>query len=338
VTIPGQPVGRMSVGGLRLEPLGRVDQPMRGELLAGNRFGILLRDLPDAAAAGLVRRRAGFAARAGVPNYFDEQRFGSLRRGEGFIAGRLMAGDFEGALRLHLAAPSRLDSPRERERRQALDGLWGRWDEAFAALPRGSDRDAVGLLRAHPGDFAGAFELIDRRLAQLYLFAFQSYLWNEILARLLARQLPAAGLFRLKYAAGELVFFDSADDAALAEFRNLLIPLPARKAEYRPGPLADAASEALAAAGVALEDLHLKGLKHLSFRGGERPALVVPGEMKTGADEADEFYAGRRKLRLEFTLPPGSYATLVVKYVGREMLSGSRASRRRGKKRRKEGA
>ena len=139
----------------------------------------------------------------------------------------------------------------------------------------------------------------------------------------------------MKYTAGELVFFDSADEAALSELRSLVIPLPARKAEYRPEPLAAAAAETLAATGVALEDLRLKGLKHLTFRGGERPALVLPGNMKVGADEADELYAGRRKLKLEFSLPPGSYATLLVKYVGREMLSGSRASRNRGKKRRK---
>lgn len=339
LTIFGKPVGRLSFGGLRLDPLGRTDKPMRGDLLAGNRFGIVLRDLPDAAAAEAVRRRAEFAARAGLPNYFDEQRFGSLRSGEGFIAAKLMAGDFEGALRLHLATPSRLDSPRERERRTKLDGLWGQWNEAFAALPRGNDRSVVGFLREHPEDFAAAFELIDRRLAQLYLFAFQSYLWNEILARMVSRRLPESGLFFVKYAAGELVFFDSVDDAVLAELRSLVIPLPARKAEFAPGPLAAIATEALSAAGVALEDLRLKGMKHLTFRGGERPALVVPGEMKVGPDEPDELYAGRRKLKLEFALPPGSYATLLVKYVGREMLSGSRAARRgrnRGKKSRKE--
>ena len=92
VTIFGKPVGRLKMRGLRLDPLGRVEKPMTGAELTGNRFAIVLRDLPSGAGK-TIAERAELAARQGLPNYFDEQRFGSLRAGEGFIAPALMCLD-----------------------------------------------------------------------------------------------------------------------------------------------------------------------------------------------------------------------------------------------------
>ena len=45
-----------------------------------------------------------------VPNYFDDQRFGCLRHGQGFIVRQLMSGNFEKALLAMLAAPSKYGS------------------------------------------------------------------------------------------------------------------------------------------------------------------------------------------------------------------------------------
>jgi len=47
--------------------------------------------------------------RVGVVNYFDSQRFGFLKHGQGFIGMKLLRGDFEGALHSYLATPSELD-------------------------------------------------------------------------------------------------------------------------------------------------------------------------------------------------------------------------------------
>ncbi|HOX06131.1 MAG TPA: tRNA pseudouridine(13) synthase TruD [Planctomycetota bacterium] len=333
VTIPGRPVPPMQMRGMKLEPLGRVEAPMTAAALRGNRFAIILRDLPDGTGRVLAER-AELAARQGLPNYFDEQRFGSLRGGKGFIARRLLEGDFEGALRMHLGAPSKLDSSRIREQRRRIEGSWGRWDEIFRFLPRGNERSVVDFLRGHPGRFAQAFELIESRLAQLYLFAYQSYIWNEILGRFL-ELLPAGGpVFRLPYAAGELRFLDRAAPEQVAALREMIIPLPCPKARYEEGPLAESAAAVLSAEGLGLEQLRIRGTERLQFRGGQRPALVFPGNLRAAGEQPDDLYHGRRKLRLDFTMPPGSYATILIKFVARDLLPGSRASRNRLRRRR----
>jgi tRNA pseudouridine13 synthase len=328
ITVAGKPVGAVRLKGLSITPLGRLESPMRAQALRGNRFRVVLRDIPGDALE-LLRERAGLAARQGLPNYFDEQRFGSLRAGGEFLARRLLDGNVEGALRMHLAAPSRRDSSRDRARRRRLDELWGDWARAFEVLPRGNDRSVVAFLRDHPTAFSRAFELIERRLAQLYLFAYQSYIWNQTLAGLLGRTFPPEALFAVRYAAGRLTFFDAADGARLRELAGLEIALPSRKADYGRGPLAEAAAEALGAEGISTADFRLRGFRKLHFRAGRRRALVRPEALRLGRAEADELHPGRQRLRLEFALPPGSYATLLVKFIGRDLLPGSRAARRK---------
>jgi len=45
----------------------------------------------------------------------------------------------------------------------------------------------------------------------------------------------------------------------------------------------------------------------------ERAALVLPRDLKVGGPAQDELYPGRHRLDLEFFLPRGSYATLLLK-------------------------
>jgi tRNA pseudouridine13 synthase len=48
----------------------------------------------------------------------------------------------------------------------------------------------------------------------------------------------------------------------------------------------------------------------------ERRAFVRPEGLVVGGGADDELYPGKKKLQLEFFLPRGSYATLLVKRLG----------------------
>src|SRR5437660_787360 len=53
--------------------------------------------------------------------------------------------------------------------------------------PRGHARSLVDYLRVHPGDFRGAVARLRPELRGLYLSAYQSHLWNRMLAHWLRR-------------------------------------------------------------------------------------------------------------------------------------------------------
>jgi tRNA pseudouridine13 synthase len=63
-----------------------------------------------------------------------------------------------------------------------------------------------------------------------------------------------------------------------------------------------------------MNQLKVKGIRELFFSRGERPALCLPVELPNSWDE-DERHPGKRKLKLAFELPRGSYATLLVKRI-----------------------
>src|SRR5262249_6289860 len=100
----------------------------------------------------------------------------------------------------------------------------------------------------------------------------------------------------------------------------LSLPMPSARLKYDdsvPGTPPDwpaVVQRALAADGIELEQMRLKGLRRPFFSRGERPVLSVPSEA-AAESEPDERHPGRFKLVLSFVLGRGSYATLIVKRV-----------------------
>jgi tRNA pseudouridine13 synthase len=63
---------------------------------------------------------------------------------------------------------------------------------------------------------------------------------------------------------------------------------------------------------LELSQLKIKGIREMFFSKGERAAQCRPVDL-VHAVGSDELNAGRRKLILQFDLPRGSYATLLIK-------------------------
>jgi tRNA pseudouridine13 synthase len=296
---------------LKLEPLGRLTQPYGPRFFRGNRFAIVLRDLSKEAA-----RKAATAAQAvardGLPNYFDDQRFGSVGpRGE-FIAGAWLRGDHERALYLALAEPTASDRPETRREKQILRETWGNWPEAKARLERSSARSIVTYLVDHPTDFRGAFARLRRDLRSLYFSAYQSALWNRMLARRIEQVTRPDQRVPVTFKVATLPVHRGLDPAQVAELNAWEIPLPSARTPLADQPWAGLAREVLAEAGLAWEDLRVKHLKDVFLSKGSRPALIFPARL-THQESSDELYPGRRKLAVTFELPRGAYATLLIK-------------------------
>ncbi len=106
--------------------------------------------LDDGRARACARPRSNDIARVGLPNYFDDQRFGSVGRSGEFVAEAWLRGDHERALRLAMAEPNPSTARRPRPRRRSCGRHWGDWAEAKRLLPRSSARSIVTYLVDHP--------------------------------------------------------------------------------------------------------------------------------------------------------------------------------------------
>lgn len=294
--------------------LGQREEPFTAGDIKANRFTLVLRAMTG---DGVTRAEAALreVADAGLPNYFDDQRFGSVGEPAEFVAKEMVFGRFERALWLALAAPYEFDRADAKREKATLIELWGKWPECQARLPKGHARSLVSYLAAHPTDFKGAVARLRPELQGLYLSAYQSYLWNKMLAAWLTSTLGPANLTAVELKLGPAPAPVRVPEEHRAAWESLTLPLPSARVKPEPGAAwLPTIEEVLKAEGLTLPELKVKGMQKPFFSKGDRPACVRAENLSHTTD-ADEMNKGKRKLVFHFDLPRGCYATMLVKRV-----------------------
>jgi tRNA pseudouridine13 synthase len=254
-------------------------------------------------------------ADVGVPNYFDDQRFGSVPNDGAFVAREMVLGNFEAALRIALAAPYEHDRSDAKLGKAILNGAWGRWAMCKSKLPRSHARSIVDYLVHHPTDFRGACARLRPELQGLYLSAWQSHLWNKMLDRWLRERLSADQYTLVRLKTAEVAMPRSMPENLRDEWDRLMLPLPSARLKLDPeAPWAHVVQAVMAEEGIPIDQMRIRGMQKPYFSKGDRRAKVPVADLSWVVGE-DELNRGRRKLELRFKLPRGCYATMVVKRV-----------------------
>ncbi len=282
--------------------------------ISGNRFAIVIRDLSDAWLAKALETLPQVQI-DGLPNYFDDQRFGSVGASGEFIGQAWCAGNYERALWLALADPHPDDRTDERRQKEIMREHWGQWRACKDALDRSHRRSIVTYMADKPPDkpdYRGAFARIKVDLRGLYLAAFQSCLWNRMLTRFLSREAPVDQLTEVSLKLGPVPFFRGIGGDLAARLRSTELPLPSARLHLDEGPMLSLITEVLGEFGLELRQLRVKYPRDSFFSKGNRPVAVAVGNLSYESLD-DDLYPGRKKLLLRFDLPRGSYATILVK-------------------------
>jgi tRNA pseudouridine13 synthase len=296
---------------LRLRKVGQTDRPLSARNTTSNRFAVTVRDLSPEDVDRLSESLAE-VQRLGVTNYFDSQRFGHLKHGQGFLAKDILKGSWEHALHNYLAQPSPLDHSEDAKVKTFWREHWGDWT-ARCPYPAGARYRAIlRKLRDDPRDHKGALLTLEPRERAMIVFTYQSYLWNEGVKQLLLDIVGRSSLCQISYQAGALLFPRAAKPEALALLRTGTFPLLAPDSPIPEGPVGRAVQASLAREKVTLPGLRIPNAP-LFFKHEERALTVVPGKLLVSKPGRDEHFRGRLRVNLGFTLPPGSYATLVVR-------------------------
>jgi tRNA pseudouridine13 synthase len=316
VRLAGRPSARLPSlledKGFSLRLRGYARQPLSARDLSGNFFRIVVRDL-DPRSSGRCRQAAEAVREAGLPNYYDEQRFGSARHGQGFMGKEIFLGNREKALRLYFT-PSRFDDRRARELKSCVSERWSRWSECLP-LAFGDYRPLLEYLAEHRKAFRQALGRLDRRYLVFVLNAYQSYLFNEILGGWLSRLASEHGfpLLTRSYRHGRFLFPQELPAGLGEKLAGERLPVPGFDSQLTDPAVREIAEAVLAREGIGWGDLRVRQLSRVRVHGVQRAALVFPADFKVRGPDEDELYPGRHRLTLEFFLPRGSYATLLLK-------------------------
>ena len=298
--------------GLRVRCIGRTDRPITSRMSSGNAFTIVVRDLAPAQAASL-RRNMPSLVKTGFPNYFDDQRFGCLRHGQGFAMLHVLRGDHEEALHSLVAEPSEVAISGDIRLKRALRARWGDWD-ACMEIVRGPVYEPVFQhLQRTRNDFRGAIELLPQRMRVIHAFAFQSFLWNRALSRMVWPWIASAQRLRITTLAGALVAWKYLDPRREEELVKMETPLYGPEGAGGGAPFRAAMEGELAHSGLRRDDFLANAVPGMIWKEEPRDALVKPMDMAEPKLAPDDMHRGKMMAVLEFRLPRGAYATMLLK-------------------------
>jgi tRNA pseudouridine13 synthase len=312
ISVQGVERGRLDglgASGIEVLQAARHKNKLRVGHLRGNRFQIRLREIDEADDAAL-RGVFDELARRGVPNYFGEQRFGL--RGDTWRIGRaLLLEEWGDAAAWIAGRPGPHDSRAVRRARELFDA--GDYERAAEAWP-GGFRVCIRVCRAlakSGGNARRALYAADHNLLRFYTSAYQSWLFNALLARRLNEfdRVRLGDLAWLHRNGAVFLVKDLAVDAPRAEALEISAsgPLFGTRMSMPQGTPLELEQEVLASEGHALEAFTRPG--RLQWQGGRRPLRFPLAEcaFERGADARGAF------VELRFHAPPGCYATSVLR-------------------------
>jgi tRNA pseudouridine13 synthase len=312
---------KITLPGVTIASLGRSNKDIAPGDLKGNEFDIVIKDI--CLEAGEMESRlsaitAGLAAAGGAPNFFGYQRFGIKRPVTHLVGEQIVKGDVEGAAMTFIARSFQWERP---ENQAVRDFVWNTRDfkEGLEIYPLNLryERTMMHHLIHRPGDYKGAFRALPGGLINMFVHAFQSYLFNLILSQRMAlgKSLSVPG-------EGDVVCFTGSDgkpDPAKIELvtgknrsdvlyllkrRRAFLVLPIVGRDTKPSMIDDTARAILDAAGVGPASFVIPQIPELTSAGRWREALLPV---------SPEIMPEERHARARFFLPKGSYATTVLR-------------------------
>lgn len=322
VSVPGlepQRALEAAVPGLKVLGAARHPERLRLGRTRGNRFTLRLRRVPHAERP-ILERVCARVREEGLPNYYGEQRFGIA--GRAHELGRLLVERRWNEYVRALVSPEHTrESEGVRELRLRIeDGRPAALRSARLLVDRLPPELRPLALQLGRRRDAGepAVRSLDRRLLRLHLSAFQSQVFNAVLARrmqVLGIDTLRPGDLAFRHADRELVAVES--PAAWEEQLQALAvspsgPLPGSRHLAAGGEPGRIEEQVFAEEGVEPQAFGCIGLG-LDRHGARRPLRVPVRDLVVRWEGADAI--------LSFELPAGSYATTLIEELTKSWRS-----------------
>ncbi len=291
--------------------VGFMERPMGPDLIEANRFNITLRDIPEDRTERLEQNLLK-VSREGIPNYFDDQRFGSFDPKSGFIAEKIIKRHYNGALKIYLTHVHPGDRAEEKKRKRFFYEHWGDWKSCLKKAKTSFERLCFQSLLRNERAFLPLLQRIPREEMSLFFSAYQSYLWNEVLRRLIKRFSVETKTHR--GIAGDYVFYTVISGESFDYLKNLSIPTVASRMGFQDELTELITQEILKEHGIKRPSFNLRSIRQARFTSFQRMSIVLPENLVWNFHK-DRIYRDKISLHLDFVLPRGSYATMVIKRI-----------------------
>ena len=299
----------------------------------GNNFTIIIRNIT--AEKNLQERISSILDEInlkGFPNYYGLQRFGSLRPNSHKIGKFILEQNHKEAFNEFITAIYSTESIKAQLIRKDL-AVTGDLKKALEEFPQSLryERRMIQSLIEKPNNYKATINTLPPGLKTLLISSFQSWIFNKMISK---RKEKGISLFKphegdrivifddelgnmtkITYLYGGL--YDKYLDEAFELYRAAIIaPLIGYNTDLEDFPfMKDIYQDVASEEGIKLDFVNNEILKKYEFKGSYRPITVKPIGLKILEYSKDEFYESKMKLKIEFSLVRGCYATMLLREI-----------------------
>ncbi|MFX1276158.1 MAG: tRNA pseudouridine(13) synthase TruD [Promethearchaeota archaeon] len=297
----------------------------------GNNFTIIIRNInPENDVEERISQIVNYLNSMGFPNYYGLQRFGSLRPNSHKIGKSILQQEYEEAYHEFITAIYSTESTKAQQVRINL-AKTGDLEKALEEFPQTLryERKIIKSLIDKPGNYKAAFDTISPGLKTLLISSFQSWIFNKMVSkrrekgfslfkpydgdRIVILDDELGNLTQISYIYGGL--YDKSLDEAFKMNRAVIVaPLIGYNTKLEDFPLMkDIFQEVASQEKIDINFLDNDILNEYEFKGSYRAITVKPIGLKVIELSDDEFNNDKLKLKIEFSLGRGSYATMLLR-------------------------
>jgi len=297
----------------------------------GNNFTITIRNIENKNnLRGHVEEIIKTLIKKGFPNYFGLQRFGSFRPNSHMIGRYILEGNYEKAFNEFVITTYSTESQEARMVRNNLKNS-GDLERAFNEFPKSLywEKLMIKHLMDNDGGYKGAINKLPFNLKKLLISAYQSFIYNKALSLRVKNGLsffePVKGdvvsilddingqVTKIKYIYNGL-YDKYLDEAIKLNRAAIIVPIVGFNTDLNDFPLMKTFfDKVIKQERVDIKFFNNRLLKENSFKGSFKPIIVKPIELKILRFKDDDLYPGKMKLTIEFSLPKGTYATMLLR-------------------------
>ena len=318
-TPKNKPLKKLKGRGYSLTLIGNSNSNIETGDLVSNKFTITIRNINDFELKNFEKYKEYVTI--GVPNYFDSQRFGSYLEGE-FIGKLVLEKKWEEAVYLFLylsylklyTNPNNKKSNKNSKKPYSKEKFYSLISNFEKILPYPYYNSLKSVFKSTQ-NFKQVFLKIPKKQQELFVMAYQSYLFNECVKEVLVKHIGTKNIEKVSYEAGVLFF--PINFSRKVEGINSF-PLIGRKDEFTQF------EEEIISTILQRENLDFSAIKSLSKTGvflktQHRNLFTIPKNFKV-EEGGEEYFQGKKrtKIVLSFELEKGAYATNIIKFLFRK--------------------
>ncbi|MFW9825992.1 MAG: tRNA pseudouridine(13) synthase TruD [Candidatus Thorarchaeota archaeon] len=297
----------------------------------GNHFSIVIRNVnPAKNLKNELERIIQFLNQYGFPNYFGLQRFGKYRPNSHLVGYWILQGDYQKAFEEFISSTFSTESLESEKVRREFRNTRD-LQRAFREFPKSLnyERNMIEYLISNMGDYEGSINTLPSDLKKLLISSFQSYIFNKMVSLRVKKGIPlfspvdgdvicilddiGGNATSVKYKYGNL--YDNYLDKALKlNHASIVMPIIGSDTSLDEFPLMKSLFEEIMREENIKKNLFKDKLPdEFEFKGSLRSMTIKPTSLKLVSIDQDDLNIGRCKVKIEFSLKRGSYATMLIR-------------------------